>query len=83
MDVRSASRERLRSKNESGTASVSGEGSSTDATDRAKFGSLAGKGLGTAESGAGMPKQQPGEDAATFGERVRKWRAQRKALNGL
>jgi hypothetical protein len=30
-----------------------------------------------------MPKQQPGEDAATFGERVRKWRAQRKALSGL
>jgi len=39
--------------------------------------------------GADMPKQEPGEDAATYGERLRKWRAskpsaatQGKALGG-
>lgn len=83
MDVKAISRERLKSKKPERQASattVKGAGTDFAATEREKLGTLAGKGLGKSETGAGMPKQEAGEDAGAYGERLRKWREGRKGV---
>lgn len=57
---------------------------------RTKFGSTAGRGLGSMGGGFTPPKQNPGEDSASYRERVRKARednaaveGQKKALSGM
>lgn len=61
-----------------------------DAEAKAKYGSTAGKDLGSkGKSGVGMPKQEQGETPAAYAARLRKWReendtetqARKKALN--
>jgi len=64
------------------------------AKDKERVGTTAGKGLGAmGKSTSGMPKQEPGEEASSYAERLRKWRAgqvgdakaegQKKALRGM
>lgn len=55
------------------------------AQDKARLSSTAGSGLGSkGKSLTGAPKQEPNEDPAVFGARLRKWReseAQRRAFS--
>lgn len=61
------------------TRDVTDKGEVESALAKEKFGSTAGKGLGSkAGSSEGMPKQQEGESAAAYGERLRQWREEQK-----
>jgi len=83
-----------RTKEAGGTYSVTG-GSEAEAearqaaADKEKLTSGLSSGKAAKGGGAGMPKQEIGEDAGAYSERVRKWRAskasaatQGKALGG-
>ncbi len=56
------------------------------AADKARLSSTAGTGLGSkGKSLTGAPKQEAGEDAKSYGDRLRKWReaeTQRRSFSG-
>ncbi len=56
------------------------------AQDKARLSSTAGTGLGSkGKSLTGAPKQEPGEDAKSYGEKLRRWReseTQKRAFSG-
>lgn len=83
IDTATASRERLRAKKAGGGVQTTKGGTAdTSATDREDLSDDLGSGKAARGGGAGMPKQEPGEDPAAYGERLRRWRAsQPKAAN--
>jgi hypothetical protein len=89
IDTATASRERLRKKNPTGTATLKGDAADKPAVE-SDFGTTdLGSGKTARGGGADMPKQTPGESPGSYAERLRKWRAgrgtaanQAKALGG-
>lgn len=58
---------------------ITSAGEVESAESKEKYGTTAGKGLGSkGGSSEGMPKQKEGESPSDYGERLRKWRENQK-----
>ena len=79
IDVNTASRDRLKSKRQSGApTTVKGEGASTDATEREALGTVSGKSLPKG-GGADMPKRVDYDSQDAWMSAVGSWRRKKQS----